>query len=393
AGAARAQTGGTTGTTVSLSSSDFFIGVQKVQGVNLSDVDKAKFLNHASCQCARPVWLKAIFNASSAAKAATIPGTDTVTMKVGQSCDQRAYTNLCPTLNSMTLSEFRLKGMVTATSVDVLAHSYGINATDITGTGGVTVIGSGGAGGDSGTGGTSGSGGSTGGPTLTTADDPCAVGDTFSQPIWLFVETTPGLLDVAQAQLNVVIDGTPPPTPIPVTVSGANEALLVTWTNVNPSSEVPDLQGYQVFCTRADRFQVFKSGTFDTSIDSCIQNEVTDLSTTALTDINTNFLCSGLLSTSTTSTRLQILENDINYAIAVAAVDFHGNAALGFPVPLYTHPIRTYDFYHEYRVGDPQGQATGGCAVATSTPGDDGGMWFGLASIVGAIAVNRRRRA
>ncbi len=395
-GAARAQligTGGTVGTTGgTLTSTDFFIGVQKQVGTNLSDVDKAFFLNRASCQCKRDVWLKAILNASSAATAATIAGTDTVTMYLGAQCNNLTIINSCLKMASMSFSQFRLTGMLVQTTVDVLAHSYGVDTTGIVSTGGVS-----GSGGDTGTGGTMGTGGATGtggttGTVLTTADDPCAVGDAFSQPVWLFVETTPGLFDVGTGQLNVVIDGTPPPTPTPVSVTGANEALIVDWTNVNPDNSIPDLLGYQVFCTRADQYQVFKDGTFDTSVDSCNAG-ATDLSPTALVDINTHFVCSDLLSASTTSARVQILENGVNYGIAVAAVDKHGNAALGFPSPPYTMPILTLDFYHQYRNGDPQGQATGGCAVAGRSLGG-GAPTSGLAAAVVAlgIAVRRRRR-
>ena len=401
AGAARAQTGGTTGTTTAtLSTSDFFIGVQKVEGINLSDADKAKFLNHASCQCKRDVWLKAILiNAASAAKAQTIAGTDVVTMMIGQGCDQAFYYHACLTLATTPLSDFRVNGLLVHTTVDVLAGSYGTGTTTLTGTGGTgdaTVV--------SGTGGDSGSSGAT------TATDHCAVGDAYSQPVYIFVESTPTLYDGGSGQLNVVIDGSPPPTPAPVTVGYANEALLVNWTAVDAVS-VPDIQGYQVFCSRADQYQVFKDGTFSTSVDSCpgtdavyVPNTIdggadqvpsfpTDLDPLALMNANTHYICSDFLSTSTSSHRVQILENDIPYGISVAAVDSHGNASLAFAG--YTRPQQTLDFYHQYRNGDPQGQATGGCSIAGEHGADDSAAaWTSLGClglVLGALTKRRGR--
>lgn len=408
-GIAEAQLTGTGGTvgTGTLTASDFFIGVQKVQGVNLSDVDKARFLNRASCLCQRDVWLKAILNASSAAKAATIAGTDEVTMKLGVSCDQPALTNQCPTIGSLTFSEFRLSGMVVHTTVDVLAQPYGANTiVTATGTGGT-----GGAGGATGTGGIGGTGGDsgTGGGTGVVSGS-CDVNDAFNQPVWIFVGAQT-LSDIGTGQLSVVIDGTAPPATPTVTVTGANEALNVTWTAINMDNSVPDLLGYQIFCTRADQYQVFKSGTFDTSIDSCFIDPgagsgtggssggtyytgPTDLDPNALADVNTHYACSDLLSASTTSHRVQILENGINYGIAVASVDRHGNAALALPTPPFTMPKPTLDFYHQYRVGDPQGQATGGCAVVGPSfdlPATTRGLASGVIAL-GMVLFRRLRR-
>ena len=401
--AARAQTGGVSGTTSgSLSTSDFFIGIQKVNGVNLSDVDKARFLNHASCQCKRDVWIKAILvNAASAAKAQTIAATDVVTMMLGLSCDNSLYRGQCLTLAQLPLSEFRLNGILAHTTVDQLAKSYGATVTtSVVSSGGVT-------GTDTGSGGNSGTGGTTvtTGTEITTTTDPCAVGDAFSQPVYIFVESSPGMADGGSAQSNIVIDGTPPPAPSPVTVTGDNEALTVGWTSVNNDNSVPDLQGYQVFCSRADQYQVFTDGTFSTSVDSCpVTDGVTptdggtgltafpvDNDPMALINGNTHYICSDFVSTSTTSHRVQILQNDVLYGIAVASVDAHGNYSMAFPVPAYTAPVQTLDFYHEYRAGgQPQGHAVGGCTVAGRASGIE--ALSSLAGVVGLIGLVRKRR-
>lgn len=409
AGTARAQligTGGITGTVTAgtLGASNFFIGVQKTVGVNLSDVDKARFLNHASCQCKRDVWLKAILiDAQSAAIAQTIPGTDIVTMMIGQGCDQTLYYHSCLTLATLPLSQFRLEGMLVHTTVDVLAGAYGTSTTILSGSGGVT-------GTDSNTG-LVGSGGTTGTTTTVgTSSDPCAVGDAYSQPVYIFVESTPTLYDAGSAQLNVIIDGTAPPAPSPVTVQSAGEALIVDWTALNADNAVTDIFGYQVFCTRSDQLQVFKDGTFSTSVDSCPQTDAvynldggtsdagvpvpmfpTNFDPLALTNINTHYLCSDFLSTSTSSHRVQILQDDISYGIGVAAVDLHGNASVAFASPLYTQPMATIDFYNQYRTGGmPQGQATGGCSVGHGT--SDGLSLSSLAAVAAMASLARKRR-
>jgi hypothetical protein len=189
--------------------------------------------------------------------------------------------------------------------------------------------------------------------------------------------------------MALVIDAAPPPTPVVTSLAPANEALIVNWTAIDKALTV-DLAGYQVFCTRADQYRVFGLGTFTTSIDSACGDEPTDESPTALADLNTNFLCSGFLGVSDTSARIKVLQNGIPYGIGVAAVDTHGNAS---PiVAQYQKPVQTLDFYHQYRTGDPQGEATGGCSIGgDALPGVAGvGLAVGLAGF--ALVRSRRRR-
>jgi hypothetical protein len=216
----------------------------------------------------------------------------------------------------------------------------------------------------------------------------------ITQTVWLLVETSIGLFDIASASLPLIVDGDLPPAPTHVVVSQANEALIVNWTAVDQTI-TSDLTGYQLFCSRGDRFQVFNDGSFSTSIDTCLTgaSNVSDLSPTAITDRNTHYLCSDLLSTSTTSFRIKVLQNDIPYVVGVAAVDLHGNASLITPnAPV--SPKVTYDFYHTYRSGEPQGQATGGYCAVVGAPSthDLGAVAFGACG-VGLIAWARRRAA
>src|SRR5689334_8962121 len=85
---ARAQPGirGTTGTGT-LSSSDLFVGLQREKGSNLTDLNKARFLNRASCACARPAYLFVSLQPSAVAKAATLPTNATVSVYIGSQCN------------------------------------------------------------------------------------------------------------------------------------------------------------------------------------------------------------------------------------------------------------------------------------------------------------------
>ncbi|HEX2658419.1 MAG TPA: hypothetical protein VHU40_09110 [Polyangia bacterium] len=390
---AHAQTGGTTGTVNgTLSPDDVFIGVQRVQGENLNDVNRARFLNNASCTCKRPAWIKAVLNTSAIAKSALVPQTDVVSMYLGTSCDQPTLLGFCHKLGQTVMSDFRANGMLVPTTVDVLATNFSINA------GANTVVGTGGVGGAGGAGGTSDTGG-TGGTTTTTttSNNPCdGLGDMFGQTIWLFIESSPGLHDALSKQYGVVIDAAPPPVPKGVTVAAANEALITGWTAIDKTTTT-DLAGYQIFCARRGNEQVFVNGTFTTYVDSCGNDPKdspqlpVDVSETALQDRNTNFICSDLLSVADTSFRIKILENAIPYAVGVAAVDSHGNASK--MTEFASSPVETLDFYHQYRNGDPQGTATGGaCAVAGRVTDTDAAGGVGL-MLLGLFGARRRRRA
>src|SRR5580693_1951447 len=62
---------GSTGTST-FSSSDFFVGVQQTQGVNLSDFDVARFFNQARCNCSTPVDLFIAIQPQSVGKRTTV---------------------------------------------------------------------------------------------------------------------------------------------------------------------------------------------------------------------------------------------------------------------------------------------------------------------------------
>jgi hypothetical protein len=103
-----------------------------------------------------------------------------------------------------------------------------------------------------------------------------------------------------------------------------------------------------------------------------------------------NFACSPLLSRTTTSFRVKILQNGIPYGATVVAIDTSGNASP--PDLFYTEPIKTKSFYDVYREPNPNpGAATGGyCAVGPV--GARGWAALPVGGALAAVAVLARRR-
>jgi hypothetical protein len=112
--------------------------------------------------------------------------------------------------------------------------------------------------------------------------------------------------------------------------------------------------------------------------------------------LDPNFLCSPLLTASTSSFRIKILQNDIIYGVGLAAIDTHHNGST--PQIVYQAPTKTLSFYDKYRNGDnglEPGRASGGlCAVAPlgegAAPGPAG--WAAAGAMLAAAALRRRPR-
>ena len=174
-----------------------------------------------------------------------------------------------------------------------------------------------------------------------------------------------------------------------ITVQGGNEAVVINWPGVD-SSIYTDVLGYQVLCNRGGSLQVFADNTFGASFQTCAG---TLPDGAGVQELNPPFVCSPLLSPTTRSFRVKILQNDITYGVAVVTIDRSSNAST--PDIFYATATKTKSFYDVYRNDDPAhaGGASGGwCALAAggSSRGTLGGL--GLASAIAALMIARRRR-
>ena len=110
---------------------------------------------------------------------------------------------------------------------------------------------------------------------------------------------------------------------------------MINWTAVDQAT-VPDLLGYQILCSRADKYQVFNesptndggtsTGAFGSAFQICPKTTPWMGGIDAgIENLSPLFVCSPQLSAQSTSDRVEILQNDITYAAAVVAIDASGN--------------------------------------------------------------------
>ncbi len=169
----------------------------------------------------------------------------------------------------------------------------------------------------------------------------------------------------------------PPPRPTNVDRSDpGNEALIVNWTGIDTSVTI-DLLGYQVLCDRGGALQVFKNGTFGAGFRTCATTPLPAGSTPTSWAWIRDFACSPLLTPTTNSFRVKILQNDITYGVSVVAIDNSYNASAPDRATTRT-PVKTLSFYDVYRNGDetntmpgaqPEpGRARAACARSPATP-------------------------
>lgn len=178
--------------------------------------------------------------------------------------------------------------------------------------------------------------------------------------------------DASNITLGASLVGTAPSGPETVTAEGGNEALIVSWTwpaGSNPSTLTTFL-GLQLFCQRGENNPVFNADadhmvfhpSYMTAKTLCPDNGVDTSSYGQFGNLDPLYLCSGLISASTTSHRITGLQNGITYGVGVAAIDRYGNISPITDIQ-YATPVPSVDFYTEYR--DDGGQAQGGfCAIA-----------------------------
>jgi hypothetical protein len=381
-------TGGTTGTNTTFATSDFFIGVQETKGVNLSTFDVARFFDVARCECNTPVWLFIALLPSGFAKRSTaIGGTGNqgvIKVWLGTGCDNpiNQQSGLCREIASEPLLTFLNQGSWTIDSNARTLSTY-LGTSIATNDAGVTTS-------------TTGSTGACTAP----------VG-TFSQTVSVVLDTNgDGYSDLTIGD-QLFVDLQPPPAPTGVTIEGGNQALILKWNQVDQSLNT-DLVGYQILCSRADQYQVFQenavdgggaTGPFHSGFESCPSARTG----TGVEALDPTFICSGLLSPVATSYRVETLQNDIYYAVAVVSVDNSGNPSSPAQIQ-YGKPIRTLSFYDIYRdpyaesnntgSPDPGGASGGFCAVASRRPGwrSTAAALAAIGLVVAGVTLGRRRR-
>jgi hypothetical protein len=367
---AAAQDAGTTGG--NLASTDFFIGLQAEPGANLTDFQSARFFDRAACECDVPISIYVTLTASGFAKRGTITRTGNIEFWIGTDCsnifnrEQR-----CLRLKSTLFASFLMLGRDTMPTNARFLSTYtspGQQSAD----GGIVVS------------------GDFPNPTCTLPVPQ------FTQNVWVLVDQggDSQYETVTKREVLIDLEGPPalqgPPAPNPVTVTGGDQALTVSWTPID-SAIVTDILGYQILCDRAGSLQVFDDGTFAPGFETCEANRTLS----GVVGLDPKFICSPLLSISTSSFRIKLLQNDVFYGAAVVSIDKHGNASI--PTVLFGKPIKTKSFYDSYREGDPEtaGKATGGFCTLSASPrlgASAAAATAGLALCALVVARRRRRR-
>jgi hypothetical protein len=361
-------------TATNFDATDFFIGIQAVPNANLSDFQVLRFFNVANCQCNVPVYIYVTLVDSGFAKRTAVQANLTTSSSIefwlGQSCDNTTLRGLtCILLKQESLIEFLMQGHDTLTT-----DTQTMSAIVLPGVPDAGVIGK--------------------NTSCTTA----VTGSTFNQIIWVLISPTGATGQYApEVTRSVQIDLVPPPPPDPstITVEGGNQALIVNWQKLDTALNT-DLLGYQILCNRAGSLQVFDTGAFTPGFLTC---PTTIPPGSGVSGLDPAFVCSPLLTTSASSYRVKILQNDIVYGVSVVSVDNSGNASA--PDIFYGTPIKTKSFYDVYRDGntgsptDLPGGATGGfCALGPRARSArvPALAVAGLAAALGALASRRRRR-
>jgi hypothetical protein len=359
-------------TSTTFSNTDFFIGVQHQLGANLSDFDVARFFNKARCDCGETVYVYVALTDSGFAKRLTVDQTGNIEFWVGTDCANTSLRETrCLLLKGQTMNAFLLAARDTVQTDARTLSTYTGGGGQLNDAGAVINF---------------------------TPNPDCTLPlDSFDQTLWVLQNTngTPAIID----QRSIHIDLTPPPAPTGIHVAGGDEAVTISWTRVD-SAITTDLLGYQVLCNRAGDLQVFNDGAFGAGFQSCnepgtdagVGNGEND---GGVNGLDTRFICSPLLSATSSSFRVKILQNGIYYGVGVVAIDISGNA--GLSQVKFDKAIPTKSFYEVYRNDDPNnpGAADGGlCTLGarTSARGAAAGLGAALALAAAVVAIRRRRR-
>jgi hypothetical protein len=395
-GRAEAQvgTGGTLGVTgtggsggTAFAAGDFFTSIQQQTDppVSLTTFELSRFFNKANCDCSTPVNVFISMLSSGIAKRATAGvTTGLLSIVLGAGCNSydssAQVAGGCLLIASEPVLTFLNQASYTVPT-DARTLSTYFNSTGVIVDAGATT---------------------TGAPTGTATACTSPIGQGFNSTINFNFDFGSGRVDLS-IPFSLQIDLVPPPAPTGFKIQGGDEALVLNWQSVNQAT-TPDLLGYQILCSRADQYQVFNesptndggssTGAFGSAFQICPKTTKWMGGIDAgIENLSPLFVCSPQLSAQSTSTRVEILQNDITYAAAIVAMDASGNPSE--PVIGFGKPVKTLSFYDVYRDQTPQGQATGGfCAISTARPSARTTAALSLLAVVttGLVLTRRRRR-
>jgi len=219
--------------------------------------------------------------------------------------------------------------------------------------------------------------------------------------VWFWIDTSSdGSADLtgeSAPSLSLRLDGKGPGAPTQLAAVGGKEALILSWDAPSGStSSTSDLAGYLVFCSKSDGTPAFSDSFYSSQFISpatlsaaalCPDQDALDSASLAatLSNLDSTFLCSGLIASDKTTYRVKGLQNNVPYAAVLVAVDNDGN--LGTPTDAVTGtPVLTVDFYNEY--ANEGGEAVGGyCSLARGT-----GRPGGLILLLGLLSIGARGR-
>jgi hypothetical protein len=192
--------------------------------------------------------------------------------------------------------------------------------------------------------------------------------------------------------LSLNRDTKSPPLPTDFTANGAENAIQINWTS--PVANLADVNHYEALCSKVDGIPALDkpvASDFQTAQSLCgvaqlvpvvaqpIEggtNPVTVVPA-GIAALDENFVCGKTTTNTSTSMRIEGLENDVEYVIALVAVDRSGNpAATYFTSTLTPKPV--IDFWED--LNSRGSKVKGGYCLMAQTYGDNSPLTQALRS-------------
>lgn len=241
----------------------------------------------------------------------------------------------------------------------------------------------------------------------TQVDAPCRSANGGEAFVWVISDTNndsdPDFFSPRPIDLDLFPDVTgfdtqPPPLPEKLRATGGEGSIRIEWET--PVSNATDLYAFHALCIDPTGAPVGAAddALFSTTQTVCDIPQTFDLTPTVVTSdegtevaatpapfasLDPAFICHTETDGTATSLTIDGLENNVEYTIALVAVDFYGNPVATFFNRTIT-PKPVTDFWEDL---DARGDVEGGFC-STSSPAGLGGMFL----VLGAAWLWRRRR-